>query len=127
MKFSSTCNFVLILFILDLTNLPALAPGCRLKVLDARGCSVNSVNLSLFRKNIKVDLRNNQISELPRRTSLQYLQDSGSFQYGKQSFIALENNPLTYPPQHIIELGTLHIIAYLQNKPNRPTVACSIV
>ena len=115
-------------FIPDLTYLPPLAASCPLKLLDARECSIKSVQPSFLRNDVLIDLRNNHITELPRQKTLQYLREGGNFDGGNKrySFIddgnkcefRLQNNPLSYPPQHIFAEGKDRIISYLVQHDN---------
>ena len=88
--------------------------------VNAENCSITSIHESWFRPGIRLHLKNNKITELPRRTVLKYLDDGGRF--GNESAtgfdkeppsIDLAYNPLVYPPAHVYKEGNTAIQKYL--------------
>ena len=102
-------------------HLPLLPTNRQLEHLQisANNCNIKGLHPSFLQPDIKIDLRNNGITELPREKSKEYLENGGVFHFQKRkSHIALEHNPLSYPPKHIFEKGENAILSYLEKYGN---------
>lgn len=102
----------------DLAYLPNLHPTSKLKTLDAENCAIETVHESFFRPGIMLNLKNNNISELPQKEVLQYMKMGGVFDnYESNSpskpCIDFAFNPLLYPPNHVYDEGNSSIKNYL--------------
>ena len=51
-----------------------------------------------------LNLKNNQLRELPRERFQRFLQEGGSLKF-KEGGIAVDFNPLEYPPNSVLERG----------------------
>ena len=88
--------------------LPNQPPSSPLKDLNAENCAISTIHESFFRAGLKLNLKNNQISELPREEVLQYMQNNGKFgtynwRQEAAPFFDLAFNPLLYPPKYVYE------------------------
>ena len=96
-------------------QLPAIPPSSRLKVLEAENCSIKKIHESFLRAGIEINLRNNQIFELPRDETLQFLRAGRQARDLRSRF---DQNPLVYPPLHVFEEGSESVLKYLNNNLN---------
>ena len=64
-----------------LKHLPSLLPTSPLKKLNAENCGLESIHESFVRPGINMDLKNNNIKELPRHNMLKFLQSGGDLEY----------------------------------------------
>ena len=107
-------------FFPDLTHLPDLPEHSPLKYLDARQCSIQSINASWIRYGLQLDLKDNEISILPRNAMLRYLSckegrlDCCNEENGVPG-LAFDRNPLQYPPKCVYMRGKKAVISYLNN------------
>ena len=102
-----------------LTELPPLPPSSPLKALWAGNCSLKTIHESFFRTGLSLDLKNNEITELPRKETLGYLGDGGEFKAVYETVgIDLRYNPLKYPPRHVYDEGKAALLAYFKTNGN---------
>ena len=102
------------LLFLGLSYLPTWIPASKLKKLKAENCAIKKIHESLIHVGMEINLKNNQISELPREETREFLERGGQFDGG----IDFKENPLAYPPQHAYNEGTEKVVQYLRNYPN---------
>ena len=101
-------------------------PTSPLKQLNAYNCSIQQIHESFLRTGVEIDLRNNEISELPRDEMLKFLNGGGNLRYPKtgdvrkikHGGIAFDQNPLVYPPKQTFEEGRESIAQYLSHNLN---------
>ena len=109
-------------FILGLTYLPPLPPTTALKEIRAENCSIKTIHESFFRPDVKIDLKNNNILEIPRDKVLDYLNKGGKLgpthKSDEPSAINLAFNPLDYPPRNVYDEGLEAVTSYLKKYPN---------
>jgi len=65
-------------------------------------------------------LENNNISEVPRKEMLKFLQNGGTLKYTENG-ISLAHNVMMYPGQHVLDMGDDAVSEYLNMYP-KPTV-----
>ena len=103
-------NNKLLLFISGLKVLPPLPPESRLKNLNASRCGLESIHPSCVRIGTSLDLSYNQIKELPKEETIQFIESRGNLgnfpgtnNEGdvNEAHINLDFNPLIYPPYYI--------------------------
>ena len=103
--------------------LPPLPPQSRLKFLHASGCGLESIDPSFIRAGTSLDLSYNQIKELPKGETIQYIGARGKL--GKaletretkaenEAYINLDFNPLIYPPYYIYMQGEGEVSKFLE-------------
>ena len=95
----------------------------KLKELEVENCGIEKIHESFFRPRIQLNLKNNQIKELPKDEFLRFLQSGGGleyvYEYGKEDpCIDVHLNPLEYPPDFVIKRGKKEIISYLTKYSN---------
>ena len=61
----------------ELRALPVLPLYSPLKILNAPSCSIKTIHPSYLRLGIFLNLDNNQIAELPREATIDYLMNGG--------------------------------------------------
>ena len=104
-------------------TLPVLPPTTQLLILDVENCAIEKVPDSYYRSGISLNLKNNQLRELPREQFQQFLEKGGSLKYdimslSKEGKIAVDFNPLEYPPDYILERGEEGVLSYLKSYAN---------
>ena len=103
-------------------TLPLLPPNTKLRLLDVENCSIAKIPDSYIRSGIMLNLKNNQLRELPREQFQQFLEKGGSLKYdlfwSKEGKIAVDFNPLEYPPDYILERGEEGVLSYLKSYAN---------
>merc|ERR1711920_117681 len=87
-----------------LKTLPILPPESPLEYLNVENCGIEKIHESFIRPGIQLNLRNNQLKELPRDHLLRFLEMGGSLRKERDGpYITVDYNPLEYPPKHVLE------------------------
>ena len=109
--------------ITGLKVLPPLPPESRLKNLNASKCGLESIDSSFIQIGTSFDLSYNQIKELPKGETIQFIEAGGKL--GKalgtsgsnaenEANINLDFNPLIYPPYYIYMQGEGEVYKFLE-------------
>ena len=109
--------------ITGLKVLPPLPPESSLKNLNASKCGLESIDPSFIRIGTSLDLSYNQIKELPKGETIQFIEARGKLgkalgtretKAEKKPHIYLDFNPLIYPPYYIYMQGEGEVSKFLE-------------